>query len=118
MAGIDRRQLPAAGAVAALWSQAARAEPPKVPVAVAMRRGAVAEQAALAACRRIVERTRDRRLRDAQGRPRFDVKIDCLRNDGDHGAAAIWRGGTYALKDAEGVRHRPAAYVFKRPAKK
>jgi len=83
----------------------------------AMRRGATAEEAALEACKRIVERTKDTRLRDAKGRPRFDVKIYCLRKDGDHGAAAIWSGAKYAVHTAEGTRHLPAAYVFERAAR-
>ena len=79
-----------------------------------MRRGATAEEAALETCRRIAARTKSARLLDAKGRPRFQVKIYCLRADGDHGAASIWSGGEYAVRDAEGVRKRPAAFLFER----
>ncbi len=80
-----------------------------------MRRGMSATEAALESCKRIAARTKDARLLDDQGRPKFDVKIYCLRNDGDHGAASIWSGGSYAVQDAEGNRNAKAAYVFERP---
>ncbi|MHC5012582.1 MAG: isoaspartyl peptidase/L-asparaginase, partial [Planctomycetota bacterium] len=80
----------------------------------AMRRGATAEEAALEVCRRIVERTREKRLLDDQGRPRFQVKFYCLKNDGTHGAASLWSGGEYAVQDAGGARILPAAYLYAR----
>ncbi|MHC4548651.1 MAG: isoaspartyl peptidase/L-asparaginase [Planctomycetota bacterium] len=80
----------------------------------AMRRGATAAEAALEACRRIRDRTRIERLRDEQGRPRFDVKIYCLRKDGTHGAASIWSGGKYAVQDADGARVLPARHLYAR----
>jgi N4-(beta-N-acetylglucosaminyl)-L-asparaginase len=81
----------------------------------AMRKGAPPEEAALEACRRIVARTKEERLRDERGRPRFNVRIYCLRSDGLHGAAGIWSGGKYAVQDAEGARLLPAAHLFRRP---
>jgi N4-(beta-N-acetylglucosaminyl)-L-asparaginase len=78
----------------------------------AMRRGASPGDAALESCQRIVERTKDARLRDAQGRPRFNVQIYCLRRDGLHGAASIWSGSRYAARDAEGARILPAAHLI------
>ena len=79
-----------------------------------MRQGRTATEAALAACKRIAERTKSKRLLDDKGRPNFNVKIYCLRNDGTHGAAAIWSGGKYAVQDAEGTRLLPAARLFER----
>ena len=79
-----------------------------------MRRGATPAEAALASCRRIVARTKDKRLLDAQGRPRFNVKIYCLRNDGEHGAASLWSGGKYAVHDADGARLLPAKFLLER----
>ncbi len=80
----------------------------------AMRRGATATEAALEACKRIVARTKIKRLLDDKGRPNFNVKFYCLRKDGDHGAATIWSGGQYAVHDAQEGRLLPAAYVFER----
>jgi len=79
-----------------------------------MRRGASPTNAALAACRRIASRTVDERLRDPEGRPRFNVKVYCLRKDGEHGAASIWKGGQYAVRDAETARLLPAAYLYEK----
>ena len=80
----------------------------------AMRRGADATDAALEACRRIAERTKIARLLDGRGRPRFNVKIYCLRNDGTHGAASIWSGGRYAVQDAAGARLLPTRHLHER----
>ncbi len=79
-----------------------------------MRCGMTATEAALEACKRIVARTKDERLLNEQGHPTFNVKIHCLRNDGDHGGAAIWSGGKYAVQDAEGARLTDMAHVFER----
>lgn len=79
-----------------------------------MRRGAAPTDAALAACRRIAARTKAKRLLDERGRPRFDVKIYALRNDGAHGAASLWSGAQYAARDAEGARLLDAAHLFER----
>ena len=80
----------------------------------AMRRGAAPEEAALEVCRRIAARTKDKRLLDDKGRPRFNVKVYCLSPDGAHGAAAIWNGGKYAVSDAQGARVLPAAHLYER----
>ena len=86
-----------------------------IPSAVeAMRRGAAPEEAALEAVRRIASRTRLPRLLDAKGRPRFDVKVYCLRRDGAHGAASIWSGGQYAVRDGAEARLLPAAFLHER----
>ena len=79
-----------------------------------MRRGATPQEAALETCKRIVARTKAKRLLDEHGRPRFDVKIYALRNDGEHGAASLWSGAQYAAGDAAGARLLPAAHVFER----
>ncbi len=79
-----------------------------------MRRGAAPQEAALAACRRIAQRTKEPRLLDDKGRPRFQVKIYCLAPDGSHGAASLWSGGKYAVCDAAGARLEPAAFLYKK----
>ncbi len=80
-----------------------------------MRRGAAPAEAALESCRRIAARTKEVRLLDGQGRPRFNVKVYCLGPDGSHGAASIWSGGKYAVCDAKGTRLEPALFLYKRP---
>jgi len=79
-----------------------------------MRGGAAPTDAALAACKRIVARTKDPRLLDGKGRPAFNVTLYALARDGRHGAASIWSGGRYAVQDADGARILPAAQLFQR----
>jgi N4-(beta-N-acetylglucosaminyl)-L-asparaginase len=77
-------------------------------------------EACLAVARRIAELcTKEKRNRDDQGRPNFDVKVYALRNDGAHGAAALYANARYAVCDTtgDGPRLEPAAYLFEgRPA--
>lgn len=79
-----------------------------------MRRGLGPQEAALDACRRIAARTRDKRLLDEKGRPKFQVKVYCLGRDGSHGSASIWSGGRYAVQDAKGSRLLAAAHLYQR----
>lgn len=78
-----------------------------------MARGMTPSEATLAVAKRVAElTTREKRNRDAQGRPRFDMKIYALRKDGAHGAAGLFSGGHYAVHDSAGVRLEPAGFVF------
>ena len=83
-----------------------------------MRQGKSPEQACLDACTRIVDHNRMRRLKDADGRPNFDVKFYALNKRGETGAAGIFSGGTYALHDGKEVKLVPMAYLYKRPTAK
>jgi N4-(beta-N-acetylglucosaminyl)-L-asparaginase len=66
-----------------------------------MRQGSHPKDAALEACRRIVEHNTLQRLQDQRGRPNFDVKFYCLRKDGTFGGASIWGGARMAVHDGE-----------------
>jgi N4-(beta-N-acetylglucosaminyl)-L-asparaginase len=79
-----------------------------------MARGMTPTEAALAVARRVAElTTREKRNRDGQGRPRFDMKIYALRKDGAHGAASLFSGAQYAVCEQDGeARLEPAAFVF------
>ena len=71
----------------------------------ALRRGAVAEgrgARGVQADRR--RRTSDPRLRDAQGRPNFQVKFYCVAKDGRYGGASLWAGAKMAVHDGETAR--------------
>ncbi|MDH7515516.1 MAG: N(4)-(beta-N-acetylglucosaminyl)-L-asparaginase [Bacteroidota bacterium] len=83
-----------------------------------MRNGASPEEACLRACRRIVERTVERRLRDDEGRPLFNVRFYAINAKGEHGSASIWSGGTYAVSEGKGkTRLLDSAYLYRRPTK-
>ncbi|MBL8745967.1 MAG: N(4)-(beta-N-acetylglucosaminyl)-L-asparaginase [Phycisphaerae bacterium] len=71
-------------------------------------------EACLAMLKMIVDRTRVKRLRNAAGRPDFNVTAYALRKDGAHGSASIWSGGQYSVSDAAGDRHEASAYLFEK----
>lgn len=80
-----------------------------------MRHGLSPEEACLAALKRIVDSTTERRLRRDNGRPKFDVKFYAVAKDGTYGAAAIWSGAKFAVY-ADGVNRREkCAYLYQRP---
>lgn len=53
------------------------------------------------ACERIAGRTREKRLLDAKGRPRFNVNFYAINKAGDFGGAAIWSGARFAVNTGE-----------------
>jgi N4-(beta-N-acetylglucosaminyl)-L-asparaginase len=77
-----------------------------------MRRGMEPADAVLDVLGRIVRQNRDPRLRDAQGRPVFDVTLYALRRDGVHAAASIWSGNKYAVHDGRTNALRDCLYLF------
>lgn len=77
-----------------------------------MRQGQSPEAACLSACRRIVDKTKEPRLRHDNGRPRFDVKFYALDKRGRHGSGAIYKGAKYALHDGQSAKLLEAAYLF------
>ena len=78
-----------------------------------MRAGDHPEEACLAACRRIVEHTRLARLRDAEGRPNFNVRFFAMNREGVVGSAELWgESGTFAVADADGQYRMPIAYLY------
>lgn len=85
-------------------------------VVESMRHGMAPTEACLNALRRIVETTTEKRLRDDQGRPKFDVKFYALAKDGRFGSASIWSGAKFAVHAAGGNRLDNAAFLFERPA--
>jgi N4-(beta-N-acetylglucosaminyl)-L-asparaginase len=70
----------------------------------AMRRGASPTDAALAACKRIAETNKDKRLRDEKGRPNFQVQFYALSKDGQFGGASLYAGSRMAVHDGERAR--------------
>jgi N4-(beta-N-acetylglucosaminyl)-L-asparaginase len=62
-----------------------------------MGRGMTPTEACLAAARRVVDRTKEKRLLAAGGRPRFDLKFYALRKDGAYGACSLYKGAKFAV---------------------
>lgn len=78
----------------------------------AMERGLTPGEACLEVAGDIVRRTKEKRLRDANGRVNFDVKLYAVRKDGAYGAASIMPGGRFAVCDAKGARVEACASVY------
>jgi len=81
-----------------------------------MRHGKSPEEACLEALKRIADRT-EKRLRDGDGRPKFDLKFYALAKDGRHAGASMWSGAKYAVCDAAGARLLDCAALFTRRTK-
>ena len=79
-----------------------------------MRWGRSPEQACLDVCQRIVDHTRMRRLKDADGRPTFNVVFYALKRNGECGSAAIFSGKEFAVHDGIQSKLLPSAYLFKK----
>lgn len=77
-----------------------------------LRRGLHPKDAALEACKRVAENNLDPRLRDDQGRPRFDVKFYCLAKDGQFGGASLWSGAQMAVHDGREAKLVDCASLF------
>jgi N4-(beta-N-acetylglucosaminyl)-L-asparaginase len=69
-----------------------------------LRAGKSPAEAAREACSRIVATNLIPRLRDAKGRPNFDVKFYCVAKDGRHAGASLWAGAKMAVCDEDGAR--------------
>ena len=79
-----------------------------------MRAGMSPTDACLEALRRIVTFTTEDRLRNEEGRPSFNVNYYAINKNGEHGGAAIYSGGRYAVCRDEETRHEDLAYLFER----
>ncbi|HYE02601.1 MAG TPA: N(4)-(beta-N-acetylglucosaminyl)-L-asparaginase [Phycisphaerales bacterium] len=77
-----------------------------------MEAGLSPTEACLAVAKRIVDRTREKRLLEAGGRPRFDVKLYAVRRDGAYGAASIYHNARFAVHDGRENRLEDAAWLF------
>ncbi len=78
-----------------------------------MRSGMSPRDAGMEILRRVVERT-EPRLRDAQGRPTFDVKFYLLAKDGRRAGVAMWGPAKYAVTDANGSRLEECVAMYQR----
>jgi N4-(beta-N-acetylglucosaminyl)-L-asparaginase len=77
-----------------------------------MRQGKTPEEACLLACKRITERQAEKRLQDAQGRFKHNVKFYAINRRGEYGSASIWKGGQYIIHDGAGVKKLDSAYLY------
>jgi len=79
-----------------------------------MRSGMSPTDACLEALRRVVTFTTEARLRDAGGRPNFNVNYYAVNKSGEYGGAAIWSGARFAVCSDGESRREDSAYLFER----
>lgn len=77
-----------------------------------MRQGKTPEEACLLACKRIAERQREKRLQDAQGRFKHNVKFYAINRRGEYGGASIWKGAQYIIHDGTAAKKLDSAYLY------
>lgn len=78
-----------------------------------LRGGLAPEEAGLEVLRRVVQRA-EPRLLDAEGRPRFDLKLYIIAKDGRYAGTSIWGPARYAVTDEAGTRHETCASLYER----
>ena len=78
-----------------------------------MRGGMSPEEAGLEVLRRVAK-TCEPRLKDEQGRPRFNLNFYLLANDGRHAGVTMWGPGRYAITDEKGTRHEASVALYQR----
>src|SRR5690606_4813949 len=78
-----------------------------------MRAGKSPKDAGLEILRRIAATT-EPRLRDAGGRPDFNLKLYLLAKDGRHAGVSLWGPGRFAVCDENGPRLEDCAALYER----
>ena len=79
-----------------------------------VRSGMSPTDACLEALGRVVTFTTEARLRDARGRPNFNVNYYAVNKSGEYGGAAIWSGARFAVCSGGESRREDSAYLFER----
>ena len=69
-----------------------------------LRRGLEPKDALIGACERIAATNRNPRLRDAKGRPNFQVKFYCVTKDGRYAGASLFGDARMAVHDGDSAR--------------
>jgi N4-(beta-N-acetylglucosaminyl)-L-asparaginase len=83
-----------------------------------MRRGLAPKDAIVEAMKRVVATNKSKRLRDAKGRPNFNVNFYALGKDGRFAAGAIWAGPKMAVHDGDSARLVECTPLFDEPTPK
>lgn len=84
-------------------------------VVARMEAGDSPEEACLHTLRKIAERTREKRLLDAKGRPAFNVTLYALRKDGATGSASMHEGYEHVVWREGKAEVRKSGWLFSKP---
>jgi N4-(beta-N-acetylglucosaminyl)-L-asparaginase len=85
-----------------------------------MRQGKHPREACLMTLERIARTTREKRLRDANGRPNFHIAFYAVNKAGQYGAAVMYAYSStgkrrqFAVADSGGARREDCAFLFER----
>ncbi len=77
-----------------------------------MASGKAPTEACLAVAKRIAEHTREKRLLDPKGRPKYNVSLYALRKDGAYGSACLHAVGKFAVNEGDKSRLLESAPLF------
>ena len=72
-----------------------------------MEGGMSPEEACLDAAKRMLDRTKEKRLKGPDGKPNYNVSFYALRKDGAYGAACLMPGGTFSVHDGTEAKVLP-----------
>ncbi len=78
-----------------------------------MRGGLSPREAGLEVLHRVAKTT-PARLRDEQGRPKFNLKFYVMAKDGRHAGLSMWGPDKFAITDANGTRHEDCIALYRR----
>lgn len=79
-----------------------------------MRQGKSPEEACLAACQRIVDHTKLRRVKRDDGKPDFNVMFYAINKQGQFGSASIYSGSKFTVHDGTGARQLDCAFLYRK----
>jgi len=77
-----------------------------------MRQGLAPQAALMKTMERVIAMT-EKRLLDANGRPRFDLNFYAITRDGRYAGACAYEGSSFAVCDEKGPRLEKSAFLFK-----
>ena len=77
-----------------------------------LRRGMAPKDALIEVCKRIAATNKAPRLRDAKGRPSFNVSFYCITKDGRHAGGALYAGPTMAVHDGDSAKLVECAALY------
>jgi len=66
----------------------------------------------IAVCKRIEATNKVPRLRDAKGRPNFNVTFYCVTKDGRYAGGSLWAGAKMAVHDGDSARLVECASLY------
>ena len=72
------------------------------------------EEAILDVLKRICNKTLEKRLLHSPGKPKFNVNFCAINKSGEYAAAAIYKGGKFAVHDGKTNMIRESAYVHEK----